>query len=343
MIKFILRSRPLSSEILIEEGLLDKSGKFLDEKYTDSRFAIITDTNLEKIYGEKLKKIIPRSFILSIPSGEKSKDIKTIMSLAENMLKEEVSRSDVIIGFGGGMATDVAGFIASIYMRGLRYVIIPTSLLGMVDAAIGGKTGIDFIAKNILGSVYLPEVILIDPDFLKSFSDPKKIPGLGEVVKYAAIADTSLFKDFENEPLDMMAIIRKSVKVKVDIVDHDMNDVYLRKILNFGHTFGHAIEAALDYTMPHDQAICIGMMIANRVAQKLGKQKPETGEKIKSALEKFSLPTELPKNLTIEGLMEFVKKDKKRHGDKIWFIIVPELGRAEIVPLKVEELIELAK
>jgi 3-dehydroquinate synthase len=186
-------------------------------------------------------------------------------------------------------------------------------------------------------------MVLIDPNFLKSFPDPKKMPGMGEVVKYAAIADTSLFKDFTKNPLDITAIIKKSVKVKVDIVKQDFEEHELRKILNFGHTFGHAIEAALDYTMPHDQAISIGMVIANRIAQKLGRQDKKTGEKIKTALKQFNLPTELPKKLKIESLVEYIKKDKKRHGDKIWFIIVPELGTAEIVPLKPEELVRLAK
>jgi len=343
MSEMTLMGKTNESKILIEEGLLEKCGKLLDKSYPKSRFVVITDSNLEKIYGEKLKKIIPRSIILGMASGEKSKDIKTVMTLAEKLLKNEIGRSDVIIGFGGGMPTDVAGFLASIYMRGIRYVAIPTSLLGMVDASIGGKAGIDFIAKNILGSFYLPEMVLVDPNFLKSFPDPKKMPGMGEVVKYAAIADTSLFKDFTKDPLEITTIIKKSVKVKVDIVKQDFEEHELRKILNFGHTFGHAIESALDYTLTHDQAISIGMVIANRIAQKLGRQDPKTGEKIKYALEQFGLPTELPKKLKIEGLVEYIKKDKKRHGDKIWFIIVPELGTAEIVPLKPEELVKLAK
>jgi 3-dehydroquinate synthase len=343
MTEMTLMGKSNASSILIEEGLLEKCGKLLDKKYPKSHFAIITDANLEKIYSEKLTKTIPRSFILGMPSGEKSKDIKTVMSLAEELLKNEIGRSDVIIGFGGGMPTDVAGFLASIYMRGIRYVAIPTSLLGMVDASIGGKAGIDFIAKNILGSFYLPEIVLIDPNFLKSFADPKKMPGMGEVVKYAAIADTSLFKDFKKDPLDLNTIIKKSVKTKVDIVKQDFEEHELRKILNFGHTFGHAIESALDYKISHDQAISIGMVIANRIAQNLNRQNPLTGSKIRIALEQFGLPTELPKGLQIEDLVEYIKKDKKRHGDKIWFIIVPELGSAEIVPLKPEELIKLAK
>ena len=343
MLDLSIPEKKMTSEILIEEGIFKKSGKLLNERYPKSRFAIVTDSKIKQIYGKQLNTIIPRSQIFSIPSGEKNKNLETIGKLTEQLIKSGISRSDVIIGFGGGIITDIAGFLASVYMRGIKYIAIPTSLLGMVDASVGGKTGIDLVTKNILGTFYLPELILMDTDFLMTFQNKKRMSGFGEIVKYAAIADKSLFRDFEKNPPDLNVIIEKCVKIKVGVVQKDFKENGMRKILNYGHTFGHAIESASDYKITHDEAISIGMVISNKIAQKLGKQDLKTAEKIKSALIKFNLPTELPKGITIKNLRDLIKKDKKRAEDKISFIIVPCLGSAEIIQLTVDEMIELAK
>lgn len=330
-----------SSKILIEEGLLDKIGGLLKKEYPKSRFAIVTDSNLESIYGDQLKGMLPDALFLTVPAGETSKNFERVISLCEHLLNEEFTRADVLIGFGGGVVTDLAGFIASIYMRGMKYVAVPTSLLGMVDAAIGGKTGIDFIAKNIIGTFYLADYVLMDPDVLKSFPDIKKSPGMGEVIKYAATLDKSLFDAFD--PFDLKTIITKSAQAKTSVVEEDFRESGRRRVLNFGHTFGHAIEAVMDYKMTHDQAISIGMVLANKVAQSLGKQKPEVGDKIKQTLEQFALPVDLPSDLQLDQLVEYIKKDKKRTGDTINYVISTELGQAEILRIKPEELVKLAK
>lgn len=329
------------SKILIEEGLLEKTGEILKKEYLDNRFAIITDSNIEQIYGNKLKELFQNALFLTIPAGEESKSFEVVMDLAKKLLDAEFTRSDVIIGFGGGMITDVAGFVASIYMRGMKYVAVPTSLLGMVDAAIGGKTGIDFIAKNIIGAFYLADFVLMDPDILKSFPDPKKMPGMGEVIKYAATIDKTLFDDFDH--FDLKTIITKSAQAKVSVVEQDFRESGLRRIMNYGHTFGHAIEAATDYKISHDHAISIGMVMANKVAQNLGKQDKKVGEKIKKTIEQFGLPSGLPSGLQLDHLLEMIKKDKKRHAEIIHYVIVPELGKAEIIPLKPEKLVKLAQ
>ena len=329
------------SKILIEEGLLDKIGVLLGQEYEKSRFAIITDSNLEKIYGEKLKKMFPQALFLTVPACEASKNFERVISLCEHLLNADFTRSDVVIGFGGGMVTDLAGFIASIYMRGMKYVAVPTSLLGMVDAAIGGKTGIDFHGKNLIGTFYLADYVLMDPDMLKSFPDPKKMPGMGEIIKYAATIDKTLFDDFDH--FDLKTIIKKSAQAKVSVVEKDFKENGLRRVMNYGHTFGHAIETAMDYKISHDHAISIGMVLANRVAQNLDKQDKEVGDKIKATLEQFGLPTELPSDLQLNQLVELIKKDKKRVADIINYVIVPKLGKAEILPMKPEELVKLAK
>lgn len=342
MININLKTPQGTSQIFIGKGISVEAANLVRQKYKGSRFVVVTDENLEKIYGEKLKKYLPDALVISVPAGEESKSIEMVTSLTKQLIENGFTRHDVMIGFGGGMVTDLAGFVASVYMRGMNYIAVPTSLLGMVDAAIGGKTGIDFIGKNLIGSFYFAEYVLMDPDMLKSFDDIKKSPGMGEVIKYAATINASLFDDFEKEPLNLLTIIQKSVQAKVNVVSQDFREKGLRKILNYGHTFGHAIESVMEYKISHDHAISIGMTLANKVAQKLGKQDASVGAKIKKTLEQFELPTSLPSNLQIGDLAEWIKKDKKRRGNIIDFVIVSELGKAEVYPIKAEELVKLA-
>ncbi|MCK5607631.1 3-dehydroquinate synthase, partial [Candidatus Pacearchaeota archaeon] len=312
------------------------------KEYPGSRVIIITDSTIDQIYGKEIKANFTNALYLVVPEGEESKDFKTVIDLSEQLVQNGITRHDVILGLGGGMVTDLAGFVASIYMRGMNYMVMPTTLLGMVDAAIGGKTGIDFHGKNLIGTIYLADFVLIDPDFLKSFPDPHKLHGMGEVIKYAGIINASLFEDFEKKPMDIVTIIEKSAQAKTNVVMQDLREEGMRKILNFGHTFGHAIELAMNFKLHHDKAISIGMVLANQVAQNLGKQDAEIGNKIKNTLEQFGLPTELPSELTLNELAELIKKDKKRKGEIIDFIVVTELGKTEIIPLKPEELVKLA-
>jgi 3-dehydroquinate synthase len=343
MIKVEEKTRWGQSTILIEDGLLEKVGSFLAKEYPDSRFAIAIDYNLERLYGPQLRKLIPNALHLVLPAGETNKTMSTVIDMAAKMINGGFTATDVMIGFGGGMVTDLAGFLASIYMRGMHYVAVPTSLMGMVDAAIAGKTSVDYIAKNILGTIYPARFVMIDPGFLKHFVENNRMPGLAEVVKFAAIHDETIFKDLESKKLNLTTLIKKSVNAKVEITGKDLKDSGHRKILNFGHTFGHAIESFTRYVYSHDQCVSMGIVIANRVAQKLNLQKPAVGEKMKETLERFNMPTELPPNVRIDELLDWIKKDKKRKGNKIAFIVVPKLGQAKIVPMTAEEIIKLAR
>jgi len=343
MVRIEEKTRWGESTILIEEGLFEKAGKLLIKEYPESRFAIAIDSNMERIYGPKLRKLFPNALYLIIPAGEANKTLLTVTDMASKMVNAGFTATDVVIGFGGGVVTDLAGFVASIYMRGTHYVAIPTSLIGMVDAAIAGKTSADLIAKNILGTIYPARFILIDPNFLKHFVSQNRLPGIAEVVKFAAIHDETIFKDLEAKSLNLNTIIKKSVAAKVEITGKDLKESGQRKILNFGHTFGHTIEGATHYLYNHDQAVAIGIVMANKIAQKLGLQKPTVGEKIKAVLERFGLPTEFPPNLRIEDMVPWLKKDKKRNGNKIAYIVVPKLGSAKIVPMTAEEIVKLAR
>ncbi|MFH0820832.1 MAG: 3-dehydroquinate synthase [Candidatus Peregrinibacteria bacterium] len=343
MAKIILKTVLGRSEIHVKRGLFLKMDDLLLKKYPTSRFVVIVSTNLNKIYGKTIKKLLPGSLVLTVKSGEYVKNIHTFLSLAERMIDAGITRRDVVIGFGGGMITDLAGFLASTYMRGVPFVAIPTTLLCMSDAAIGGKTGIDFKAKNMLGTFYPAKVVICDLDLVKTLPERELKSGLGEIIKYAPILDPSLFKDFEKKPLDLDKIITKCIMAKVRVIHQDPREKHLRKILNYGHTFGHALEAKTHYALTHGEAISIGMVISNRIAQRLGKQSKVVGEKIRHALAHAGLPTQLPKGVTVNQLTQLIAKDKKRVGDHIAFIIVTDMGKPEMIKLTPEELVKLAR
>ncbi|PIZ71398.1 3-dehydroquinate synthase [Candidatus Peregrinibacteria bacterium CG_4_10_14_0_2_um_filter_43_11] len=343
MSDIVLKTDHGISRVRIQSGGLATLWKMMKKAHPSSRFVVLTDVSIYRIYDKEIEKQFPKALILKIPSGEKQKQMETVMMLAEKMLNEGITKCDVLIGFGGGVITDIAGFIASIYMRGMPFVAVPTSLLCMVDAAIGGKNGVDFKAKNILGTIYLPELVLIDPMLLEKCPQKYIDCSMGEIVKYAVTLDTGLLRDFRKTPLNLEKIIKKSVQAKVRVVRQDLKESHLRKVLNFGHTFGHAIEEKSAYKLSHGEAISIGMMLANRVAQKLKKQKPSIGEKVEAILKLFHLPTTLPKGMTIDGLVDLMKKDKKRHGKTIDFVIITTLGRTEIISLTLSQLVKLVK
>lgn len=346
MVKIDLKTPIGDTEIVIRENGLKEAKNWIEKNYPGRRVAIVTDTNLNRLYHEKLTAIFRNVLIHVVEAGEESKNLDEIKRLITILGENEFDRKDVITAFGGGMITDLAGFAAASYKRGIKgLTLIPTSLLAMVDAAIGGKTGVNVRAKNDCGAFRPADHILLDPKFLDTLPEREFNSGMAEVIKYAATLDASLAEDLMKErgELDLETILQKSARTKVDIVQQDVKEGGLRQVLNFGHTFGHAIEKKSDYSLLHGEAVSIGIIYANKIAQKLGKQKPETGEQIKKLLERFKLPTELPEGMTIDDLHELISEDKKKDGNEITFVIAPEMGKWEMVKKTPDELVELAK
>jgi 3-dehydroquinate synthase len=335
-----------NTEILTQEDGLQQAKDWIDKNYPDRRIAVVTDSNVDRIYHEQLTKVFRDAMLHVVKAGEESKNLGEIEHLVDKLGEEGFDRNDVITGFGGGMITDLAGFAAASYKRGIKgLTLIPTSLLAMVDAAIGGKTGVNVRAKNDCGAFRPADHILLDPKFLNTLPEREFNAGMAEVIKYAATLDVSLAEDLMKErgEMDLKAILQKSAQAKVNIVQQDVKEGGLRQVLNFGHTFGHAVEKKSDYKLLHGEAVSIGIIYANKIAQKLGKQKPETGEQIKKLLERFKLPTELPEGMTIDDLHEYIVQDKKKSGKEITFIIAPEMGKWEMVKKTPEELVKLAR
>jgi len=326
-----------SYKILIEDdctlGLERKLNK-IGQKY-----AIITDKKVQGLYGNVLKRYLNyngiKADIFPFQNGEKQKTLQTVEKLADQMIKAGYQRKDAIIALGGGVVGDVAGLLASIYMRGIPLIQIPTTLLSMVDSSIGGKTGVNLKSgKNLIGTFYQPKMVFIDQRFLKTLS-PKQIKnGLAEIIKYGVIKDKELFEYIEKnlekilnlERLPLKNIISRSIEIKSKIVEKDEKEGRERMILNYGHTYGHAIEKQSNYKLLHGYAISIGMVLANKFAVKSGILKQDDADRIKTLLKNTGLPTTTVKKPTKKQLMT----DKKADKDHLNFILPRRIGQVTI-------------
>ncbi len=325
--------------VLIKKGAITELANYLKKHQTGKKYAIITDDKVEKLFATKLQNKLKRagikSEVLSFKKGEKSKVMATVEDLANRMVDAGFTRQDAVISLGGGVVGDLAGFLASIYMRGIPYIQVPTTLLAMVDSAIGGKTGVDLESgKNLLGTITQPKAVFMDLDFLSKLPQNQIRNGMGEVIKYGVIKDKRLFKFIEQnvekiltlEPKAIEHIVKKSVAIKLKVVRKDEHEKGQRMILNYGHTYGHAIEKMSGYSLLHGYAISIGMVIINKIAVQKGYLKEEDAQRIKALFKAFQLPTTTLKKPTNKD----IQSDKKRQGKYINLVIPTKIGKAII-------------
>lgn len=331
-------------QIEIKHGINLKIPKKLKTLNLSNSFAIITDSTVKKLYGGKLlwnlKKEGFKAELFVFPEGEKSKTFSTMELLANQMVEKGVDRDSCIIALGGGVVGDVAGFLASIFMRGIPVIQIPTTLLAMIDSSIGGKTGVNLKSgKNLIGTFYQPEKIFIDPFYLKTLPLKHLRNGLAEAIKYGVISSPTLFKFIEKNlgkilKLDLRIIeklIAKCVKIKLKIVEKDEKEKGPRQILNYGHTFGHAVEKMSNYTLLHGFAISLGMVLANQKAVEKGLLKKADAYRIKNLLKKANLPVYTMHKPTLKN----IASDKKKHGKTLNFILPKKIGEAIIFKEKI--------
>ncbi len=308
------------------------------DNYDPDHTVIITNEHIARLY----RHLFVNRKILVIPPGEHSKNMDTITSLARELLQMEVSRNILLVGVGGGVVTDITGFLASVYMRGVRFGFVPTTLLGMVDAAIGGKNGVNLgFNKNIIGTISQPGFILYDTDFLDTLPDDEWSNGFAEIIKYACIFDAPLFDELllhnisyyrSNDNGVLQPLIGRCVAHKNRVVAEDEQEKGLRKLLNFGHTAAHAIENL--YELPHGKAVGIGMIIASMIsAQVAGLEKSVIAD-LEKLLGKYRLPARF--KIDPKKAMEILKMDKKRHDDMIDYIVLEQKGKAAVHALPLE-------
>ncbi len=330
MKKVLVNLKERSYSVIIQQNLLDNIENYID---TNQEFVIFSDDFIPK---EHINKIIPKlnpKMVEFIPHGEHSKSMEMAYSLINLMIDKRVTRGATIIAFGGGVIGDLAGFIASVYMRGLDYIQIPTTLLSMVDSSVGGKVGINAEnMKNAIGSFKQPKVVLVDPTTLKTLDKKQFNNGVAEVIKYGLIAGKSLYEDLMNNDIHdhLDDYIYKCVKIKADIVSKDELDLGIRQILNYGHTLGHALEQASNYKLLHGEAVSIGMAF-------MAKNKSFEDNLI-SMLKKYNLPTSYEYNK--DQILKLIETDKKATQNKLNIIMVDSVGKGYIQPTTIDYFIE---
>ena len=316
-------------DVVIERNSLDNIESYLD---LNRNVLIVTDDGIPQSYVNKVLSKCNNGFVYTIKQGEASKNFQNFENILNYLIDNKFLRSDCIIAIGGGVVGDLAGFCASVYMRGITFYNIPTTLLSQVDSSVGGKTAIDKNGiKNIVGAFYPPQKVVIDPNVLVTLDNRQLLSGLVEAIKMGATSDKTLFdliKNSDDLMKDIDEIIIKSIKVKKEVVEIDPNEKGLRKILNFGHTIGHAIESSGKFdNYLHGECVGIGMLYFSSNTVK---------EEILNVLNKYSLPTKV--NIDNDELLQYVLLDKKRTNDYLSIIYVNEICSFEIKKEQIENI-----
>lgn len=337
--------------VTIGTSLLDSCGEMIKNTVGICRAAIITDSNVEKLYLNKVKNSLVLAgfdvLTFSFKAGEESKNISTLSDILEFLAENNLSRTDILIALGGGVTGDITGFAASIFLRGIRYIQIPTTLLAAVDSSVGGKTAIDLKAgKNLAGAFCQPQSVICDIDTFETLNETELANGVAESVKYGILFDEALFNDFADLNIHALTsnkerlinIISKCVAHKGRVVEEDEFDKGERRLLNLGHTIGHAIEKCSDFSIPHGHAVAIGMAMIARAGEAKGITPIGTYKAITDILEKYTLPT-----TTVFGTKELLSvslTDKKRTGKTIGLVLIDGIGKCHVQTEPIESLEE---
>jgi 3-dehydroquinate synthase len=324
---------------LVGSGLIEQLGERVRKHLPCETCAIISDTNVGPLFVGRIKQSLTsagfKPTLIIIPAGERSKTLKQAGAICEQMIAAGLDRRSFVIGLGGGVVGDISGFVAAIYHRGIPHVQVPTTLLAMVDSSIGGKTAVNTAdGKNLIGAVHQPSLVIDDVDVLKTLPRREFNQGFAEVVKHAIIADGKMFKQLQDwkasEALALQQLVLRNIKIKSKIVAKDERDqTGKRALLNFGHTVGHAIERVGNYRkFLHGEALSLGIVAACAVSIKRAGFPPRQRDAVFDVLQRFDLPTCLPKNFPRNKIISAVKFDKKFQSGKIRFVVTPHIGAA---------------
>jgi 3-dehydroquinate synthase len=340
--------------IVIGEGLLGGVGARLGAAGFRGRCALVTSERVGALYRDPVMTSLTNAglvpVVIQIPDGEEHKNLAWLTVIYDRVLEARLERRSPIVALGGGVVSDLAGFAAATLLRGLPSVIIPTTLLAQVDAAIGGKTGINHVwGKNLIGAFHQPRLVLADVECLRTLPRRELRAGLAEVIKYAAIRDAALFREIEDRLDDMLAlrpeimvsIVAACCRHKAAVVAEDEREERgARAVLNFGHTVGHAIEALTEYReLLHGEAVAIGMVAAARVSCALGRCRPGALERLERLLKRAGLPTDIPSGLQPAALALAMESDKKSADGRIRFVCLEDIGRTGFAELAGQEIV----
>jgi len=331
-----------SYPIYIGEGLLQKKN-CLDQHIKGKQVLIVTNETIAPLYLDNLIAILANDQtvkILVLPDGEKYKNLESIDKIYDALLENNFNRTATLIALGGGVIGDMVGFAAATYQRGVNFIQVPTTLLSQVDSSVGGKTGVNHrLGKNMIGAFYQPECVLIDVNVLETLEDRELSAGIAEVIKYGAICDNDFFDWLEinmskllgREKSALKFAIKTSCEKKAEVVEKDERESGIRATLNFGHTFGHAIEASMGYGIwLHGEGVAVGMCMAASLSNKLGTLTEQESNRITGLCEKAKLPIKKPGQMNEVDFMKYMRVDKKNTSDKIKFILLNGIGVAYI-------------
>lgn len=336
-------------DAIVERGVLNRASQFIPTKA--GKLFLVTTEDVWRLFHKTLETQFPGATVLFFPGGEVNKRLAQVELLADQMLSEGADRNCIVIGFGGGIVTDVSGFLAAIFMRGVRVLQIPTTLLAQVDAAVGGKTGVNLVGgKNLIGSFHQPLAVLIDPEVVRTLPEREYRAGLFEVIKCGIIRDGPLFQRFADSAERILAmdpdvldqLIAAAVRIKAEVVSADERESDLRRILNFGHTVGHAIEAETSYTrLLHGEAVAWGMIVAGRLAALHGMLPARDSTGIEETIKRYG-PLPRVDDLSVDSLIERLQSDKKTVGGMVHFVLPSKIGSVEVVSGIEKEMVRQA-
>ena len=337
----------LSYRIVVASGSLARLGELVQQHAPSHRYAIITDENIARHYLQSARESLVtgsrgrlsegRAHTVVIPAGEQNKTRERWSAITDTLLAHGCGRDTAIIALGGGVVGDLAGFVAATYMRGIPVVQVPTTLLAMVDASIGGKTAVDTPAgKNTVGAFHPPAIVIIDPSTLASLPARELRAGMAEVIKHAVIADRAMFDEISAILPSLFAgnasqsalesLIARSVRIKANVVAADERELGLRKVLNFGHTIGHGVEAASDYSLLHGEAIAIGMIAEAKLAEAAGVADDGTAATIEGSIAMAGLPSRMPSTIEPDRVLTLMRSDKKQRRDALEYSLPKRVG-----------------
>lgn len=332
-------------EVLVGPGLLDKLGALLTERRADHAFtyAIISDSDVAPLYAERARASLAgaaaRIELFVVPAGEASKSRRQWALITDAMLARGLGRDTTVVALGGGVVCDLAGFVAATYARGVPIVHVPTSLLAMVDASIGGKTGVDTPAgKNLVGAFHWPALVVIDPNVLGTLPIAEWRAGFAEVIKHGAIASAAAFRraaalaaSLPNvSPEQLETLIAESVRIKAEIVARDERESGLRRSLNVGHTLAHAIEHATRFRVAHGEAVAIGLVLEAALGERLGVTTPGTSDELRDALATAGLPVTRPRDVSAADVLSATHSDKKSRNGQVEYALLAAIGAVDV-------------
>ena len=333
-------------DAIVERDGIDSLGELLRERKLNGPLALVTESNVGPLHAGRAAKALRQAgyetLVITVVAGEAHKTLESVQSMWRGFLQAGLDRKSTVVALGGGVAGDMAGFAAASFMRGCAWVGVPSSLLSMVDASLGGKTGIDLPeGKNLVGAFHPPSLVLADPALLATLPDAELRSGLAEVVKHGIIADPGLFAlcaaGYPSVQGDLAGIVRRAMAVKISVIEEDPYERGIRAALNLGHTVGHAVELVSEFRLRHGEAVAIGTVVEARLAERLGLAQSGLSEEIAVAFAGLGLPTQIPAGMSREAILQAMKVDKKKAAGVVRFALPVEIGRVQ-VGVAVEDL-----